>query len=233
MTMRKVQERPGLPQARPRTLFGLVAAFGTLILQLVNIFSEYGYAINQLIGKTDSVFDDYLFSGMAVLKGASAPDLETFRDGIAMNAFAGTGGVTEQAFFSVHILHGITAGTTPTFHVHWTHNEAVPSGAVKWQIEYTIARGYGAGLFGSSVTLSSTQTAPAQYVMELTDDDDMPISDISQIEPDAVLVCRIFRDPNDAADTFTGDAFLVNVDLHYEVDKAGTPERNRPFADFA
>ena len=221
-----------MPQARPRTLFGVVEAFGNIVQQLVNVLSEYGYAINQLITKTDTVFDDYLVSGDTVLKGASAPDLENFRDGLFLNAFAGTGGTTEQAFFSIHILHGIKPGTTPTFHIHWTHNQGAPSGNVKWQVEYSIARGYGAGSYGATTTLTTTQATAAQYVMQITDDDDMPLADISQIEPDAVLLGRIFRNPADGADTFEADAFLVNVDLHYEQDKTGTPERNRPFAGF-
>lgn len=49
--MNSVQERPGLPQGRPRTLLGIVNAFGTLILQLSNVLSEMGYRINRVLPK--------------------------------------------------------------------------------------------------------------------------------------------------------------------------------------
>lgn len=174
------------------------------------------------------VFSDYLVPGLTVAKGADAPDLAELRDGIFLNAFAGTAATVEQAFFSVHILHDIKFNTTPTFHIHWTHNQGAPSGDVKWQIDCTISKGYSAGTYGSAVTTTTTQTAAAQYTHHITDDDDMPIS-ITDVEPDSVILARIYRDPADAADTFSADAFLVNVDLHYVKSQIGTIERNRPF----
>lgn len=49
--MNPVQERPALPQGRPRTLFGIVDAFGTLIMQLSTVLSEMGYRINRVLPK--------------------------------------------------------------------------------------------------------------------------------------------------------------------------------------
>ena len=177
------------------------------------------------------VFDDYLVPGLTLAKGSSAPDLEEFRNGMYMNAFNGTGVTVEQAFFTIHILHGMKPGTTPTFHIHWAHNQVSPSGNVKWLIDCTVTKGYGAGTYAAPETLTTIQTAPAQYVHEITDDDDMPLSS-SEIEPDSVIIGRIYRDPADASDTFEADAFLVHIDLHYQRDRIGTPERNRPFAGF-
>lgn len=178
----------------------------------------------------DTVFDDYLVPGLFLAKGASAPDLAEFRDGLFLNAFAGTAGVTEQLFFSVHILHGILPNSVPTFHIHWSHNIAVPSGDVKWQIDYTIVKGYGVSQYPAPTTITTTQTAGAQYTHQITDDDDMPVS--GEIEPDSVLIGRIYRDPTDSADTFEDDAFLIQADIHYERTRLGTVERNRPFAGF-
>lgn len=180
----------------------------------------------------NSVFDDYLIGGTSIGVGASAPDLAEVRNGLFLYGFAGTGVTVEQAFFTQHILHGIKAGTTPTFHVHWTHNAASPTGDVKWQIDYTIAKGYGVSTYAAPTTLSSTQTAGAQYTHHITDDDDMPLASIAQLEPDSVIIGRVYRDPADVADTFENDAFLIQIDMHYERDKVGTPERNRPFTGF-
>jgi hypothetical protein len=176
------------------------------------------------------IYGDYLVSGLAVATGANAPDLVTVRDGLQLYGFAGTGAVTEQAYFTIHILHDIKAGSSPTFHVHWTHNNATPSGDVKWQIEYSAARGYSADTYPATTTLSATQTAGAQYTHHITDDDDMTISE-SNLEPDMVLLGRLFRNPADAADTFEDDAMLIQVDMHYEIGQTGTFERNRPFGE--
>lgn len=183
---------------------------------------------NLLVTELNPVFDDYLVPGLTLRLGADAPGLTELRDGMFLNAFAGTGVTVEQAFFEIHILHGIRANTTPTFHIHWTHNNATPSGNVKWFVDYTIAKGYGASTYAAPTTLSVVQAAGAQYEHSITDDDEMPVSS-SEFEPDAVLIGRIYRDPADSEDTFEDDAFLIDVDLHYQRDKIGTIERNRPF----
>lgn len=177
------------------------------------------------------VFSDYLIPGLTLDSSspATSPDLEIFRDGIHQLAFSGTGG-TEQGFFTLHLLHDLKADTEITFHIHWAHNVASPSGSVKWNIEYSIARGYAVGTFGASTTLSTTQEAPAQYVHQITDDDDMVIAGTNpELVPDAVIMGRVYRDPGDGADTFSDDAFLLFLDVHYTKSRVGTTERNAPF----
>lgn len=202
-----------------------------------NSFSDMGRAIQQLSDDltdyTQPVFDDYLVSGLAIARGATAPPtLTELRDGLNLYAFAGTGVTVEQGYFTLHLLHGLRPGTFPTFHVHWTHKNASPSGDVKWFIDYSIAKGYGVSTYPAPTTLSAVQTAGAQYTHHITDDDDMPLASLTEVEPDSVLICRVYRDPADAADTFADDAFLIQVDMHYERDKMGTHERNRPFDGF-
>lgn len=177
------------------------------------------------------LYGDYLTSGTAVRVGASAPDFSEFRSGLFLYGFDGVA-TTEQAFFTVHILHDIKAGTTPTFHIHWTHNNATPSGNVKWNIDYSYARGYGADTYPAPSTVSTVQAAGAQYSHHITDDDDMPAT-ITNMEPDGVLLCRVYRDPTDGDDTFGSDAYLVQIDLHYQIGQIGTHERNRPFGIFS
>jgi len=200
------------------------AAFFEEIRKRIELFSGWIPA--------DTLFSDYLISGLDIGKGGDAPDLAEFRSGLFLNAFAGTGPTTEQGFFTLHILHDIKPGSTPTFHIHWAHNQASPSGDVKWQIDYTIAKGYGVSSYAAPTTLTTTQTAGAQYLHHITSDDDMPLAAITEVEPDSVLIGRIYRDPADAADTFEADAFLIQIDMHYERSVLGTTERNRPFTGF-
>lgn len=186
---------------------------------------------NNPYDSTQTVYDDYIVGGLAVGVGTSAPTLTTFRDGLKLYAFAGTGTLDDEAFFTVHILHDILVSSVPTFHVHWTHNNATPNGQVKWYLDISIAKGYGVTAFGSAVTYSVTQSAAAQYTHHITDDDAMALStaQASHIEPDCVVIGRIHRDPADPADTFGANAFLVQIDMHYEKGQIGTVERNRGF----
>lgn len=175
-----------------------------------------------------SAYGDYLFSGYALRGGGSAPTFKVFRGTIYAHAFPGTGAATE-AFFSIHLLHDLKVGTDLTFHVHWGCNSAVPAGNVKWMIDYTIARGYGVEAFPAATTLTSTQAVGAQYVHKITPDDNMTVTHSTATEPDAIILGRVYRDPTDAADTSTDDAFLFGIDMHYQIGQVATQERNRPF----
>ncbi len=89
------------------------------------------------------------------------------------------------------------------------------------------------GTFGASVTLYTLQAATLpQYGHFITNDDDIevPAGQRSELEPDANFLGRLFRDPGDPLDTFSGDAFVTYVDLHYEIGQRATRERNRPFS---
>lgn len=184
---------------------------------------------------TGNLYQDYLVPGLALGIGVSAPDLAAFRGTLYQRAFAGTGVTVEQGFFTVHILHDIKPGTYPTFHIHCGHNISsgtytADTAAVKWYIDYSVAQGYKVGTFPAATTLSTTITMGAQYVHHITSDEDMTITE--DLEPDMLILGRIYRDPADAADTFGYDCSLFQIDLHYQIGQIGTAERNYPFRRF-
>lgn len=175
------------------------------------------------------LYDDFTVGAFAMRGGASAPTLTLFRGGIYGLAYTGIGTAVNESHFALHILHGIKAGTNITFHVHWSHIVASPTGNVKWSLEYTAAKGYGTTAFAAPTTMSVTQAAGPQYYHHITDDDSMTITSSANLEPDSIILCRLFRDPTDAADTFAADAYLLSCDVHYQVGQVATMERNRPF----
>lgn len=178
---------------------------------------------------SETLFDDFLVPGVFLTKGAGdSPALKPFRGNLQQNAYSGTGPL-EEAFFAVHLLHGLKANSIVTFHAHWAHIIAIPTGNVKWIVDVSFARGYEAGVFPEEVVMSSVQAAGAQYAHHITDDDDMSISPSVELEPDSIILGRICRDPADAQDTFDNDAFLLHIDLHYQRSHIGTTERNREF----
>lgn len=196
--------------------------YRNLITKLNGLIDQFN--ANQL---AQTAFDDYLLPATSLdATGANNPAIKVFRGNIEALAFAGAGGM-EEAFGAIHLLHGLKQGSSPTLHIHWSHIIGAPSGNVKWQVDYTIARGYGAGTFSAPTTMTSVQAAPAQYVHQISSDDDMVITNSVEVEPDSLLLLRIYRDPVDAEDTFANDAYVFQIDMHYERSHIGTTERNR------
>jgi hypothetical protein len=175
-------------------------------------------------------FNDYLTSGLVLPKGgAGQPKLVEFRNGIYLTAFTGVGVTVEESWTSFHILHEYESGSKVYPHIHWTHNNASPSGDVVWKMDYSVSKGHSGGTFPSPTTISLQETAGPQYthhVIETIEGNAIPSTDL---EPDSLIIARIYRDPTDANDTFEDDAFLLNVDLHYESDGSLTNEKVRPF----
>ena len=207
-----------------------------------DLIVSIGAGNQEIHTEPETIFNEYLTAGVAIEEGAApnSPGLDTFVSTIQAHTYTGTGVNVKEGFFQIHIQHDYKKDTDVTMHVHWGHKIAVPSGDVKWQIEYSVARGYEAGTFGvttgspagTSGVLTTVQTAGAQFAHHITNDDDMTIPADVEIEPDSLIIGRIFRDPADAEDTFENDAFLLHIDIHYQVGRlGGTSERNRPWTD--
>jgi len=178
----------------------------------------------------DDVYDSQIISAFGFAAGGgNKPTLSDFRNGLYLWAFGGATGITE-GMFVVNIGHTIKKDTDLTFSIHWTHNISSPTGDIKWNIDYTIARSAGAGSFAAPTTLSSTQTvnAGSQYMHHVSGD--MVISGTNiEIEPSTMLICRMWRDADDVADTFVSDAYFINAELHYTKSRTGTLEKDRPY----
>lgn len=152
-----------------------------------------------------------------------APALNMFREGIhAYNFFAGE---MSEAFASFHVDHDYALGTKLYPHIHWAVNTA-DTGTIRWGIEYTLAKGHGQMAFGPTTTVyveqASNGTPFMHYVAEVSEANAIPGTDV---EPDTLILCRFFRDGSHPNDTLAADAFVFCVDLHYQADKATTPNK--------
>ena len=173
-------------------------------------------------------WNDIIINGLAVATKPTdnPPDLETFKGNQELYAFDGAGG-SEQVWTAAHILHDYKLGTDVYPHVHWSHNQVAPSGDVVWQLEYMVAKGFGLEVFPAPIILTMQQTADVQYTHQIIES--LTAIPASDIEPDTVVLMRLFRDSAHANDTFANDAFLIQLDLHYESDGLLTHEKQRPF----
>ena len=172
-------------------------------------------------------YDDVLFvHDAASAGGSSAPALTTFRNNIKVGAFNGSGTTVNEIFGSIHLPHTYIAGTDIYFHVHWSHIIASPTGSVRWNLDYSFARGFGYEAFPAANTITLTQAAGTQYNHHIIESSAIAGTNL---EPDTLILCRIWRDPADVNDTFTNDAFFIRADAHIQVDNRSTKEKARPF----
>jgi hypothetical protein len=138
----------------------------------------------------------------------------------------------QEVFVSFHINHDYALNTKLYPHVHCTTNDVSPSGNVRWGIEYIVALGHDQQAFGSATTVyvsGAITTQYQHYILEVSDNDAID-GEALGIEPDTVILMRIFRNSGDALDTFESDnMFGLFVDLHYLADHVGTKKKSPNF----
>ena len=175
---------------------------------------------------TDSItavgWDDLRIDVTAGTKGnLNPPDLATFRDGLVLTAFADN--ATEQVYFDVQMPHSWNK-TAIRPHIHWSPGNSTGTGSVVWGLEYSWANPVAepGNVFPASTTLSVTQAADGvAYKHQIAQWSEI---DATGKRESSVLVCRFFRDGGNVADTFTGDAFAVSLDFHYQSQGFGSTD---------
>lgn len=183
--------------------------------------------IQELDGRTALGWRDNIIQVDVRHGDPNAATLNTFRDGIlAYTFFAGE---MTEAFANFHIDHDYAMGTALFPHVHWASaNDAV--GTVRFGVEYTVAKGHGQMAFGPTTTVyveqSTDGTAYKHFIAEVSEANAIPGTGI---EPDTLILCRFFRDGEHPNDTLEADVFLFCVDLHYQAERATTPNKSPNF----
>lgn len=156
--------------------------------------------------------------------GFTDPDWVQFKDngaastGVYVLGFDGAGAQDEEVFFAAQIPHTWREGTAIEPHVHWCPSDG-SSGNVRWGLEYTVQSVN--GTFGNTTII---------YVNDAADETAYKhqIADLGSISMaghtiSAMLICRLFREATDAADTYNNqDALLLEFDFHFQVSTPGS-----------
>jgi hypothetical protein len=159
--------------------------------------------------------------------GITEPPMQLFKDSIYLLAFSQS--QMQEAYAVFHIDHDYALGTAIYPHIHWSVNDS-SVGTVRWGFEYSIAKGHQQQAFGNSVTKYIEQPTTGvpymHYVAELADSDAIPGTGI---EPDTLIIMRIFRDASHSNDTLDAQSFGICVDLHYQANRSSTPNKRPNF----
>lgn len=156
--------------------------------------------------------------------GNQAPDLVTggliatsSTRGVYTYMFAP--GEIQEVLVAVQMPHGYKLGTNLKPHIHWTPTSTA-GGNVVWGIELSKA--------GADQAFGATETMEATAAASTTPYDHQK-SGLGTLTPPGsandtsfMIIARIYRKGDDPADTYPGAAALIEFDIHYQSDKAGT-----------
>src|SRR5574343_165243 len=147
--------------------------------------------------------------------GSSGPQLWYFRNNSGV----------ESMSFTVQLPHSWKEGTTIYPHLHWTPKSS-GSGDVEWNLEYSWVN-YNPTtpeVFPAITTTTVVSTGPftanTHMISPLTSGN-AGISGTGK-KISSVLICRIWRNSSNAADTYGGNAGLIFLDFHIQVDGYGS-----------
>ena len=126
--------------------------------------------------------------------------------------------ITETVFIFFQMPHNLVKGVPVHPHVHWIKEGA---NTVVWQLEYKLYDLNGAypanytTLTTTSVTRDYGDVSPAINVHTLSSFDAISTDSISNVS--AMIECKVSRLGGNGADNYSGDARLVEFDIHVPV----------------
>ena len=169
-----------------------------------------------------TVWDDLRFPVSSVKRlGFSDPGWRQFKDSgggsVGVYSLAFDKNIEEEVYFTVQLPHSYKEGSNITPHVHWSPADG-DAGNVVWALEYTWANMN--GTFGNTTTIIVTDAADGtvgkhQFV-------DFSAIDGTGKTISSILMCRLYRFSSSGADTYDDDAFLLEIDFHFEMDTIGS-----------
>lgn len=164
-----------------------------------------------------TTWKDIIILGLGLRAGGTAPTFAASQNGIFGLRF--DAGTSQSAHGAAEIPHDYMEGGALHFHVHWTPT-TTNTGNIVWGLEYSIANP--GATFGTSATVAMTPTAAPGIVGRHMMTELVEIVGTG-IKIGAIVKFRIFRQ-NGGTDTFTGNAFLESLGVHYEADTTGSRE---------
>lgn len=167
---------------------------------------------------TATTWEDLQVSGSSITRaGANDPTVRIFVGNTVIYGFSAS--TMNEVFFSVQLTHKWKEGSTIEPHIHWSPlTSPVSSQNVVWKFEYTWANATVA--FPAVATLTATAatgTFGNKHLVNTFGTIDGAGKTISSI-----MMCRLYRDAANAADTYTGEAGLLSFDIHIEQDTLGS-----------
>jgi len=204
------------------TCFRQSATEGIVLVHIDNPVTAASVA-----GGGDTVWIDENFDSISTAQGSSKPDLITFKDtNILVAALDGAGTLEELNSWREYQHDGFQGSgdtsATIDFHAHVGATDA-NSGDVKLSVEVYIGDSTGGELY--SDIISNVQSDIADGTAWVDKVFTFPDIHIDNIGIGSQIGARLFRDPQDASDTYGSDIFIKTWGYHYKVDSLGSRQK--------
>jgi len=123
----------------------------------------------------------------------------------------------EELFFEIQLPHGYSAGTDIKPHIHWAPS-TTGAGDVVWGLEYTTSNV--GSVIGNTTLVTVTDTASGTALQQ----EAVGFGTVSGtgLQESSILLCRVYRDASNAADTYAADAIGLSIDFHVQLEKRGS-----------
>jgi len=162
-------------------------------------------------------------SSMFVRAGeAEEPSLIKLKDNgsgsVGVYAHGFDAAVEEAMYFTAQLPHRYKLGTDLKPHLHWVPTNT-NTGSARWCIEYTLA--LPGDDFGNTSIICTNDPADGTAGKH----EDLTFTAISGTGITALginIVGRVYRDADDAADTYDTTAALLFLDFHFQIDYPGS-----------
>jgi len=147
-------------------------------------------------------------------RGASAPDQAT-EGTFATLLFADN--ATQEVYHNLHIPADWAAGTDLNLAIYWAPTSA-GTGTVAWEFDWEAVTHDVNETLGAGSTHADIHDQAEALDNELLETSYGEISGASLAIDDTVGI-RLYRDHDDAADDYTGDAALIHLEIEYMSDR--------------
>ena len=149
----------------------------------------------------------------------SEPDFEDMGNGAFAWGFDANADSAHTLHFIAQLPHRYTVGTDIEAHIHWSPS-TTNTGNVRWKLTYRTA------------TINGTISAAAyKWVVDAADGTAFKHQlaafgtiDGSGLGISSMIIGRVARTGDIAADSYTGSAYGLEIDFHFQIDRPGSGE---------
>lgn len=150
--------------------------------------------------------------------------------GSGIYAYSFAAASMNEVWITFHVDHDYANGTAIYPHVHFSPT-TTSTGTVVWGFEYSIALGHDQEAFPATSTIykhyNIASNKQYQHLIAEVSDDDAPLK--ANLEPDSLILMRVFRDGGAAADDFPDAVTAFTVDIHYKATRFATKNKAPDF----
>lgn len=160
------------------------------------------------------------------LGGVADPSWAQWRDngsgstGVFAYQFAKN--AVNEVFLIAQLPHSYAEGTDLRPHLHWGTQSTKTTGDVVFGLEWTLAGKDEAFATTTVDEVTVSVTENIQYKEQIDGFTDIPGTTSGGVKISDVIIARLYRKGNDAADTFDDPVFVFEFDIHFQSNSNGT-----------